>query len=74
MTAKCKYHEGQAVEVYATTFTGGQYFREWRPATVLGVEARDDGMFNVYIQAYDGAYHHQIVGRRGGNRILRPVD
>lgn len=49
-------------------------FWEWKAATVLGVEDRDDGKFNVYIQAYDGAYHHQIVGSRGGNKILRPVD
>ena len=68
-----KFSPQQRVEVFVTDFNTPGFPKMWTAATVTAVERREDGKFDVSITRDDGAYAHQIVGTRGGNRNVRAL-
>lgn len=72
-TSAPKFSADQRVEVFVHDFATAGFPRVWKPATVTSVDRREDGKFDVSITRDDGAYAHQIVGVRGGNRNVRSL-
>jgi hypothetical protein len=67
-----KYTAGQAVEVLAYDFTVAGFPQVWMPATITDIEVNPEtGISYLSITRTDGAYAHQLVGKRGGNKNLR---
>ena len=69
----CRYSVSQRVEVEAYDFTKRDYPLVWLSATVTQIEARDDGLWDVMVEADNGQRHPQIVGKRGGSRKVRAL-
>jgi hypothetical protein len=68
-----RYFVGQSVEVFTADFTIPGFPSLWMAAIVTEVSRRDDGKFDIMTRTPAGAFHPQIVGKRGGNRNLREV-
>jgi hypothetical protein len=71
MTTSAPYTAGQAVEVSAHDFKTPGFPKAWFPATVVSVDSREDGKWDVQVLAIKGTYHPQIIGKRGGNNLIR---
>lgn len=71
---KPKYRAGQRVEVEMFDFDTAGFPRAWMPGTVEEVCWDEDiRLFAVRIVLDTGRRVNQLVGRRGGNKVLRPM-
>lgn len=73
--ATTTYLPGTSVELLRRDFSPAGFAagfpQVWVPAVVESVEPRDDRLFDVTVRLADGTYHSEIVGKRGGNKVLR---
>lgn len=72
------YREGQEVEVFVTDFQTPGFPRVWKRGTVDRIEPIGDGLTQVFVRRTIPGNDHPawecpIVGKRGGNRNIRPV-
>lgn len=69
-----QYFEGQRVEELTVDFRMGPTYRQWvwMPATVVRIEAGELGRLTLLSDA-TGCMSCQTVGKRGGNKSLRPM-
>lgn len=67
-----KYTEGQRVETRGIDFDTPGFPEVWMPGTVDRVENWDDGKSQVFVQRDRGGWSPQIIGKRGGNKNIRP--
>jgi hypothetical protein len=73
-----KYEEGQEVEVFDTDFETPGFPRVWMRGTVDRTESMgDNGLTQVFVKRTVAGHENpvwspQIVGKRGGNRNIRP--
>jgi hypothetical protein len=72
--ATCIYTVDQQVEVLCHDFSQPGFPQVWTRGVVVSVEPIGDaGHWNVNVQVGPTAWKPQIVGRRGGNRNIRPA-
>jgi len=72
-----QYSEGQEVEVLVTDFSTPGFPRVWMPGTVDRVEPIGDKT-QVFVRrtitgSNNPAWESPIVGKRGGNKNIRPM-
>lgn len=72
-TGTCKYATGQAVEINGPDFTTPGFPWVWRQGVVISVDPCSRGLHTIVIRTADGIRHAQTIGKRGGNRYVRPA-
>jgi hypothetical protein len=74
-----KYEDGQEVEVFVTDFETPGFPRVWARGTVDRTQSMgDNGLTQVFVKRTvagrkNPVWESPIIGKRGGNRNIRPV-
>ena len=75
-----KYSVGQEVEVFEPDFDTPGFPMVWRRGTVDRIEkVGKDNLDQVFVRSTVAGHEHpvwspQVIGKRGGNRNIRPVE